>query len=154
MTYEEFISEIKLVVSVRRMGFKKSKWQSGKGTLVDLYVDSLYSHKIDEIKYEDCGNYIQVETCVGGIRGNSCWGGESEGYVNSEPVEDLTELDKLFEIYCPEISFLKYKKFVNENVENFSREESEYYGNSSNYIGKRLNLKTLYDFLIESKCLM
>jgi hypothetical protein len=94
------------------------------------------------------------EVHVGGISGGSCWdtgeGGDPH-YAYTEAHDDPTIecLDDILAKFCPEITFLQYKRLVKEAE--LTSEESgtnDYYGNSSNYVRKVCTPYNLYLALV------
>ena len=100
--------------------------------------------------------YIMVEWSTGGICGGSCWDtgdkDNHEAYTSSDPVPELELLDSILEKINPHISFLQYKKLCQNLIEYDNRVQNEYYGNCTNYSVKKVNLKKLYQYLID--CIM
>lgn len=84
--------------------------------------------------------------CTGGISGGSCWddGKQDNHYSSSGEVEsDWTTLDHILEYFCPNITFIRYKRLMSlSKIEEYSR--NEYYGNSTNYNLRILLLKDLW----------
>lgn len=108
------------------------------------------SYKQAQKKSKDTRPYICVQWSTGGMGGGSCWNDdEPSPYTNSDPPEELTELDTILENICPNITFLQYKNIVNKVVEHSNWTEYEYYGNSTDYAMKKCNLETLYSLLKE-----
>jgi hypothetical protein len=68
-----------------------------------------------------------------GSSGGSCWGDEARAYSNDPPqsfnFDDFSL--KLCEEFCPEISFIKYKRLMMECIVHDEYHEREYYGNYS-----------------------
>jgi len=99
------------------------------------------------------GFFISVDWTTGGMSGGDCWGHKATSFVSDEQPEELTDLDKILESVCPDISFLQYKNISRAVVENFSYTNNEYYGNVTNHAGKECDLKKLYNTLIEKNLL-
>jgi hypothetical protein len=95
-------------------------------------------------------NFLIQTIYLGGIGGGSCWDeGESHHYYSSSGEKrEFTYLDELLTKAVPDISFLKYKD-ISELVKEDERSESEYYGNTSDYLTYSINLSDLYDYLSE-----
>jgi hypothetical protein len=83
---------------------------------------------------------------VGGKRGGSCWGGVPESYTTGDPEPEWTVLDTILEHFCPNITYLKYKKLMSL-VNSDSSEDGDYYGNTSIYTIRILKFEDLYNFL-------
>lgn len=101
------------------------------------------------IEITDC---LRVSWRSGGIGGGSCWDeGESRHYpIIGDPEPEFEDLDLLLEAICPDVSFLNYKKLMKESLmETGSETEYEYYGNSTTYSYKQIELKKLYDALVK-----
>lgn len=90
--------------------------------------------------------YIYQRHETGGYRGGNCWGDSAEPYYNEEPMDEFRPLDVLLEQFYPEVSFLKYKKILNE-LEYYTEGYSEYYGNSTSYQCRKLDLRKIYDMI-------
>lgn len=106
-----------------------------------------YKHLCDYSKKDT----ILVEWCVGGMSGGSYGPNDiAEPYVSDDVPEELTAFDEILLDFVPDISYLKYKVIRNKCVIDFSRcDNSDYYGNSTNYNGLSCDLKTLYACLVE-----
>lgn len=86
------------------------------------------------------------EIYTGGISGGSCWGGENYANVIDHESPEIDCLDDIIQSISPNITYLQYKKLIkNANIETECWSVGEYYGNSSNYIMKYVNLYNLYD---------
>jgi len=87
--------------------------------------------------------------CLGGSW-NDCWG--STGSVSpSSPPEGFFALDNLLEKIAPNISFLQYKKILNECVSTDEFSDHDYYGGSTYHNKQMLNVIALYNYLIEKE---
>jgi hypothetical protein len=96
--------------------------------------------------------YLYESWSGGGTTGGSCWDNSNSedvhhGYPGESEV-DNTSLDALLLAIAPDIKFLQYKK-IEQLVERDNYSENEYYGNSSITCYKTINLKVLYDKLVE-----
>ncbi len=156
MTYEEFLQEVKKITYISHWGIKTPKW--GGKTLVDVsqyfWGSRVFEHKTIPENVTEIKEYLVVETHVSGTSGASCWNDARPApYISDNKIEELESLDIIFEKFFPNISMLQYKKFRKEHVESFTREEGDYYGNTSSYVGFRLKLEDVYNFLVENKCL-
>ena len=121
------------------------KYEEFHNLVRDVYFDRQYS-------YWNCGdenNYI-MEHNTGGATGGNCWGDDAHDYVSDEPIPDVN-IDSLLELVCPNITYLQYKKVIDNVVKTSRRTDREYYGNYSNYIIKTINYRELYDKFIEYK---
>ena len=91
--------------------------------------------------------YIKWET--GGYSGGSCWDdSDPQPYQNNSPEPNFTALVKVLEYFTPEISFLKGMQFTNM-VKNSTYTDHEYYGNSTDYAVKYVEISTMYGFFHE-----
>jgi hypothetical protein len=90
---------------------------------------------------------LSVKWVTGGITGGNCWGDSAEYAVTAEPEPEFRDLDVILEAVVPNISFVAYKKLVNELVETDSDTEYEWYGNYTHYAQKKVNLLDLYNQL-------
>lgn len=102
------------------------------------------------LRLPDDEKCIKVEWRVGGQGGGSCWDdGETDRHypLDADPEEELTELDKILEIFAPNLTFLQYKKLTREVVTRGSRTQNDYYGNYTSYASKSVNLEVLYRFI-------
>ena len=94
--------------------------------------------------------YCTHET--GGISGGSCWDdSEPEEYYNDDPMDEFEEFHNVIKKIVPNISLEQIEKMENELVKETSEVEYEYYGNEKWYTVRYVNLKDLYDYLIENK---
>tara|TARA_R110000851_G_scaffold47424_1_gene115138 strand:- start:79430 stop:80275 length:846 start_codon:yes stop_codon:yes gene_type:complete len=96
------------------------------------------------------GGEVQGESwCTGGTW-NDCW--ENTGNVPSDPSpEGMSVLDDLLETICPSVSFLQYKRIMNDcvYVEDFS--DGDYYGGTTYHNKYVLRMGALYNYLVEAK---
>lgn len=87
---------------------------------------------------------------VGGIGGGSCWseGGHYALTAEEEPEDEA--LDAILSMFCPTLTFLQYRCLT--KIENLYLRENktyyEYYGNYTEYTTRELNLRVVYDFLV------
>lgn len=114
------------------------------------YVSSFKEHK------KNNGGKPAISSspwATGGVTGGSCWdagtGETPTVYLSrkSEPEEDFTNLDKVLELICPNISFLTYKNICDRVVKRKDWTLNEYYGNHTNYAEKYVYLEDLYNEL-------
>lgn len=95
---------------------------------------------------------LYVEWSTGGISGGSCWDTSNpEPYTSNDPPKDLGILDAILENMCPTISFLQYKVLYNTLVKYDTYSVGEYYGNSTDYANKQIDLRALFDYLVEKQ---
>lgn len=101
----------------------------------------------EKIENEPC---LEVRWTTGGVSGGSCWDSSNpRSYVSSEIPEELNSIDIILEKLNPEITFIQYKRLTAGLVKSDSYSQNEYYGNSTNYAVKRVDLKELYEALLE-----
>ncbi|MEK6829085.1 MAG: hypothetical protein AABY15_03080 [Nanoarchaeota archaeon] len=100
--------------------------------------------------YIDDNGILKGESwCLGGT-----WGGYdgSTGTVSpSAAPEGFRELDDLLEEVAPNITFLQYKKIMNECVSNNEYSDGDYYGGRTYHNQQVLDVKALYSYLIEKE---
>lgn len=126
---------------------KKKKYYSG----LDINSISKYqstTHSLDAL-------YFYTQWISGGVGGGSCWddGDEDHHYsISGEKEANLIELEDLLLKLVPNISYLQFRK-IEGIIKHDVYEVNEYYGNSTTYNYKILNLKELFDKLIEMNLL-
>jgi hypothetical protein len=148
MNTTEFLEKIKgLNVSFTRKTENKSNYGGKYITYNCLYKK--------ELTMED-GFYCEWR--CGGVSGGSCWDtGEVDhhhpisGDQESEDVEKY--LEEVLGELCPNLTFLQYKRLTRDLYERGERTDSEYYGNYTEYAFKWVELKKLYDRLVEMNVL-
>lgn len=120
MTYEEFAAKYKVHCRLRDRSRIKN------------------SHNI---KY-----YLYDERHSGGVTGGSCWGGDTYGYSSNDPWED--PLKEILVECAPTITFLQFDAL--EQLYTYGDYGcSEYYGNSTHYQTRMIQLQELYNKLVE-----
>ncbi len=94
-----------------------------------------------------------VEWETGGCSGGNCWGGTAEPYSCDDPPKELDILDEILGKLCPSIPFLVYKQLKNDLVKEDTNcsDCGDYYGNYTNYRTLEVDLKELYDYLIQNE---
>jgi len=91
---------------------------------------------------------IHVKWSTGGISGGSCWGtSEPQRYISTQSAEELSELDEILKLVCPNISFLVYKDIYGKVVHEEQYSQYEYYGNQTDYTIRFCLLSELFDVL-------
>lgn len=91
-----------------------------------------------------------VTWCTGGVTGGNCWGGEANQSLTPDPEPELEMIDDILSMIMPSITFLEYRKIMKANVVEYNHySQREYYGNSTDYCKKTLNLRALFDVLRE-----
>lgn len=96
--------------------------------------------------YNDKGDFIIQEYTTGGAEGGNCWGEEAQWFSNEEPMEEFYPIDYILKAVKPDISYLDYKQ-IEKLFEIDNWRDSEYYGNYTDKILRKINLKKLYEFL-------
>lgn len=140
MTYDELKEKLLLIVN--------GDYKMDIPARMDVYTDYSfgYSRGTERDTRED---YIAVAWMVDGEQGGNCWG-DSPSRVSAEDPIDLEPLLTMFlEDEVPQVTFLQYTKLRRECFEEYERSESEYYGNWSRHKGIALNMRKLYDELVE-----
>lgn len=85
---------------------------------------------------------------TGGRAGGSCWGSNADEAVEAEPEPDDIFLDELLMAFCPDLTFLEYRKLMRSEIyRNESFERREYYGNYTSGMKSTLLLDALYKAL-------
>ena len=128
LSYAEFCNKIRdLDISIKEIGA-----QYLRGKKIKTGVDT-----------------IGVSWETGGYRGGSCYGDKAERYTVNEREPEFEDLDKILECFAPQVTFLQYKRLYQELVKEGNDCEADYYGNSTDYHTKSVNLKDLYGYLQE-----
>lgn len=149
MTYKEFLSNIKNYI-----GIKDGYFIELKGGFYPSVVEKYQSYhqrnkKINKFEYKEA---LYFSCYAGGVSGGSCWDEEGEDnhyHTTSDEEISYEELDSLLEKLCPKLSFLEYRKIQALLSDTATWTENEYYGNYSEYEYQTLDLKSLYNLLIE-----
>lgn len=94
---------------------------------------------------------ISKKQVVGGQEGGSCWNADHHHSVSAEPEpEDPMVFIELLEMVCPNLTFLQFKKLEQKSLWDISEKTDHgYYGNSTDYMIKKLNTQNLFDGLKE-----
>lgn len=103
--------------------------------------------------YKKRKNVIVATWSLGGMTGASCYDtSEKPARMRSLSVEIEPEfecLDRILELFCPEITFIQYKTLVSKVIERFEEGSSDFYGNTDKTGVKVIDMRRLYDRLIE-----
>lgn len=95
---------------------------------------------------------LEISWETGGMQGGSCWNDdEPTSYSSSETEPDFESFDQLLEKVCPNISFLQYKNICSQVGRKYDSSLGEYYGNCTNYAHKYIDMKELYDCLVDKE---
>ncbi len=89
--------------------------------------------------------YMYSEEWSGGGDYGTCWG--SGGKISPETPNNFDEFDNLIFQLCPTLSFINYKKLLNECVDVETTQEYDYYGGCEIKNRWRCDMKKLYDML-------
>lgn len=91
-----------------------------------------------------------VQWSPGGVSGGSCWdSSDPQPYTNNDPIPELELLDKVLEEIYPQLSFLQYRALTSKLMKCDGYSVDEYYGNSTDYQFKCVDVRELYDYLVE-----
>lgn len=92
------------------------------------------------------GNKLKSDTwCLGGYSKN-CWGDQHQVSAGTQPVS-FVELDNFLAENYPNITFMQYKKIMNDCVTTETTGDSDYYGGYVEYGYFECNLRLLYQTL-------
>jgi hypothetical protein len=134
MEFREFVEKAFEVVTLYQDP------QSVYGSVSRKEFDSLSDTELESLLFER--SWVS-----GGYTGKSCWGGE--GYARSgDAPEDITpDVAKvLLAVDKEDISFVMYMAKIQPLVTSTElSDNSDYYGNYTNYSRLYVNLKALYD---------
>lgn len=90
---------------------------------------------------------IMVEWAVSGMSGGSCWDDSNPEYFETfNESESLMSFDSILSLFG--VDFTKHQTLYNSCVKEYSREDTEYYGNYTNYSGVKCSLCDLYKNLV------
>lgn len=92
---------------------------------------------------------LEQEWSGGGVGGGSCWnndGADNHYAIEGEPEPKFTDLTGVLTAVCPNITFLQYQS-LEELIKYDTRNEREYYGNSSVTMIKSIKVQDIWDFL-------
>jgi len=132
MTLREDFPKIKFFKKVYDVE-KKPRWK--------VWAD------INELYINDEGILKGSSWSLGGSW-NDCWG--NTGSISPEtPPEGMSELDDLLEKVSPSITFLQYKKIMNECVSVHEYSDHDYYGGCTYHNQYQLNVSCLYNYLVD-----
>lgn len=136
MNKEQFAKAVVKNYDVRKIDNTKSYYRNRY-----IYLDNKDTLPIEHL-------YLYWEWSTGGVSGGSCWDSSNPQPYTSSEVED-SALDRLFEEYFPNITFLSYRNFLSKFVKVGEYSLGEYYGNCTNYATRTVNLLELYNFLVD-----
>lgn len=91
---------------------------------------------------------------TGGIEPNVYGSGSNSRAMAAEPEpNDPKELIDILEVFCPDITFLQFKRLELHNIWNEETDSySGYYGDCTYYVIKKLDLRALFTGLKEIFC--
>lgn len=109
------------------------------------------SYEEFETLVEGLGVRLEVTWTIGGTWGASCWGGESNRPISPDPEPDEVELDAILEAICPDMKLFQYRKIrrAEDVVKVWDSSCGDYYGNSTNYRHRKIDLPSLYTAIQE-----
>lgn len=91
--------------------------------------------------------YLEASWVTGGLTGGSCWD-EGESRYYPVPAEDEPEdevVDSILEKVCPSLTFLQYRRLTKASIYRYEdTQQNEYYGNSTHYRHRTVDLEVLY----------
>lgn len=97
-------------------------------------------------------HFIWMSHETGGVCGGSCWDdSHPHPYHNSEPMPQFIAFYQILERVVPNLTFLQAKVMEPIVIKETSDTENEYYGNSTDYAIKYVNLTDLYNYLVEKE---
>jgi len=81
-----------------------------------LTYEEFYQKLVSENLIKEYQEVIKTDTWSGGGSFGSCWDEDEDTprQTSGEDPKKLVAFDKILEIICPKISFLKYKKLIKE----------------------------------------
>jgi hypothetical protein len=133
MNYESFLNKVSKIVSINKNYTEESQ--------------PTYSKKKNTIPGKLA--IVSPTWVTGGVSGGSCWDTEESRHypVDGEPEEDLNDLDRILQYFCPNLGFLTYKEICSKLIRRKEWTVYEYYGNSTNEAEKYVYLEDLYNEL-------
>ena len=91
---------------------------------------------------------IQIRWAIGGQTGGSCWNDcQSYTSIYGDPEPEFEEFDKVLKAVVPTITFIQYKFLYKEVVVSGTDQDSDYYGNHTEYATKTVHIRKLYQTL-------
>ena len=123
---------------------------------IETVAEVCSKENLGEHNYTPWGGKFPKEClCVywtsGGSSGASCWGTESYS-ITPDPPEELKSLDFVLGEVCPDITFLEYRQLRSKLLKRDTcSDTSDYYGNYTVYAYELVDLKELYDYLLEKE---
>ncbi len=91
------------------------------------------------------GDYHKVRWVIGGINGGNCWDDGGHYSLTAEEEPEFESLDNILMDVYPSLTFLQYRKLMNEDfIKYSSKTQYEYYGNYTEYKDKELDFSVLY----------
>lgn len=154
MTYQDFINKVAELAGGDISKYGNSELQHvGKPVKLNYYSDWEPVHgKLS--KYSETKYILRVEWSTGGMSGGNCWNDCAPTYrASDEQPAEFQLLDTILEHFKPNISFIQYKLLTQTLVEHGSRTSDEYYGNSSEYATKTIELEKLFNYMNEKQWL-
>lgn len=124
--------------------------------MIELKNIKKYREFEDIIKDELGEEYLNIKKkwVTGGIEPNVYGSGSNSRAMAAEPEpNDPKELIDILEVFCPDITFLQFKRLELHNIWNEETDSySGYYGDCTYYVIKKLDLRALFTGLKEIFC--
>lgn len=122
---------------------------TGDGNLEEKHYNENFRWHREDNKVVEKPRLI-VEWSTGGYSGGSCWDdSDPQPYDSKESPKELVILDAILKVICPATSFLQYRMLTDTLVKYDTYSIGEYYGNSTDYARKTVDLQELFNFLKE-----
>ena len=111
----------------------------------DSYEQGIYKEPYGiPVHIKDYVLYNRYST--GGYSGGNCWNDDRPTYYRNDDDNEFKILDIFLEEFCPNISYLQYRK-VKELIHTNNEREYEYYGNSTDWEIQYIIISELFDLL-------
>lgn len=156
--------EVSSSVSIKNLPYEKPDFKSfpelsqkrvqsmkvvRKSPAIAWVSEVLKTLKIEEYEVEQILDSMTLKSSNWSLGGT--WGGwdGTSGSVSADTPLDFSFFDKVLEVICPEISFLKYKMLVGACCKIVQSRERDYYGGSTIEAHHECDVQDLYDALNE-----
>ncbi len=113
----------------------------------DTVYEKPYNHFNKGRILKEGREFYSVKWEVGGSTGGNCWNGQSKRYSVSTPEPDFEIFDQVLELFCPNLTFLQYKKLTRVVLLKDTELDREWYGNYTEYGVKKVYLDDLHKYL-------
>jgi hypothetical protein len=96
---------------------------------------------------------LRLVWSTGGVSGGSCSDSSNPTpYSNDEPEPEFESFNDALTAVCPKLTFIDYGKLLKSGlIETDSYTDYEYYGNCTSYSVKWVELKKLFNYLVQKK---